>query len=550
MVAVVLLAAVLAAVLSVVTSTLWISRQHNDLAAEKLQIMVQGAAATLEENIRTTTTDYAYWTEAFNAIRAGDIDWVYGNIGTGAAETGTTDLMIIVEPGGTRNYGWGYGMNADPARDLLPKAILERGLSLLDGVSTTSTEARSGFVYHGERLVLLGVARVLPFKAERAYPDVEIPRLIFANYVDTSTLQGISDAFLLTDLKLVDGLPDPAASVELQTLFGEPAFLSWDLPSPGDRIIERFALSLGIVIAVMALIGIVTSVHVILSARRLERALGLANAADKAKTEFLANISHELRTPMNGVIGVAQILRTTNLSPEQVELLNVMHTSANAQMDIIADLLDYSRIEAGRLRLNTVCFDPGQVIRQVGALILPEARKKGIDLRVQVPETSGDVLGDPQRYQQVVSNLVGNAVKFTESGHVEIRLRHDTSGKRARVVLEVEDTGPGIDPVEHSRIFERFTQVDGTMTRAASGVGLGLAITHSLVELMGGSVWVHSAMGAGAKFVVDIAFDTPEVAGGRPAPLAPEREEAGVHRLAMMAWLLGDTKCPEPIQRS
>jgi signal transduction histidine kinase len=183
-------------------------------------------------------------------------------------------------------------------------------------------------------------------------------------------------------------------------------------------------------------------------------------------------------------------------------MLDVLLASAHSQLRLVNGLLDITRIEAGTMTLEREPFDPATVLEDTVRLIAPDIEEKGLALDLTIaPETRRRVLGDELAFRQIATNLIGNALKFTSSGGITVALRPGESGA---LTLAVADTGVGIDPAEHDRIFERFVQVDAAATRSVGGTGLGLAITRALVELMGGSIWVASALGAGATFTVEL----------------------------------------------
>jgi signal transduction histidine kinase/ActR/RegA family two-component response regulator len=286
-------------------------------------------------------------------------------------------------------------------------------------------------------------------------------------------------------------------------------------PSEGEQqLLEVIAHIAGIAIERIRMVESLAEMN-----RQLQNALSettrlaeAAESASRAKSEFLANMSHEIRTPMNGIIGMLDLLAKTPLDAQQSEYLQLTRRSANALMGIISDILDLSKIESGRMTLNPERFDLLEMLQDVAALFASPARNKGLDLFLQAPsEMPRMVIGDALRLRQVVSNLVNNAVKFTESGSITIALEYlgeeaQEHLRQARLRICVSDTGIGVPPESLSSIFEEFTQADSSITRRYGGTGLGLAISKKLVEMMGGRIGVQSEVGKGSTFWVELTL--------------------------------------------
>lgn len=244
----------------------------------------------------------------------------------------------------------------------------------------------------------------------------------------------------------------------------------------------------------------------------LQRLLSRAEAADRAKSEFLANMSHEIRTPMNGVLGMAELLAKSKLDTRQKTFTDIIVKSGNALLTIINDILDFSRIEAGQMKLRNMPFDPAEAVEDVVSLLSSAALEKDIELIVRIDASvAGKVISDAGRFRQIVTNIVGNAVKFTETGHVLVELSaHATKTSETIFSLRVEDSGIGIPADKIETIFDKFSQVDGSATRRHEGTGLGLAITVGLVGLFDGAINVASDVGKGSTFEVKIPFQVTE----------------------------------------
>ncbi|MFN3297206.1 PAS domain-containing protein [Caldimonas sp.] len=300
------------------------------------------------------------------------------------------------------------------------------------------------------------------------------------------------------------------------------------LPSGEMReLIHSRTLFTGAQGQVGGILGVVTDItqHKQVEAA-LREAKAAAEAASRAKSEFLANMSHEIRTPMNGIMGLVDLTLDTPLNETQRRYLTLVKSSSTSLLNILNDILDLSRIEAGRLTVEQLGFDLQALLHEVLAPLEPRAADKGLSLRCTVaPELPSQLVSDPLRLRQILVNLVGNAIKFTRQGRVDVTAWPEGRGGSAVLHLCVADTGVGIAPDKLDRIFESFTQADSSTTREFGGTGLGLTISRRLAQALGGQLWAESELGVGSRFHLTLPL----------LPLVPSAQSAGDDEL-LQSW--------------
>ena len=337
----------------VLGTALWLSVQHNRLAVESSQRLVENEIESIRSSTYTLVRDYSIWDQGFAAVVNDDREWLYSSIGSSVVELETFDLAILI-PGPGINFGWVAGSPPEGEADILPTPVLNAILGLLDSSNQGGPRTRTMMAEFDGAPWILGVARMTPVEGiPQGMLRASLPVQIHGTRLTPERLAAIGRDLLATDVWLADSVAAGQASVPLTDFNGRViSYVVWDAPHPGASILRQAAIPLALALAVATVIGAVSSLYAVRSARRLERALAAAKAADRSRSEFLSNVSHELRTPMNGVIGAAQLLEITDLDDEQRELVGLLLSSANAQMALISDLIDVSRIDSGNRKVE------------------------------------------------------------------------------------------------------------------------------------------------------------------------------------------------------
>ncbi len=327
------------------------------------------------------------------------------------------------------------------------------------------------------------------------------PVVLAAMPLNGDSLKLMSERFQLENARFVMGRPPTAngeAAISIESPSKSPISLVWTPEKPGSEMLSSAVGPIVLVLIAFTLVGTVMLTRVRGAAAQLL-------TSHRAQSEFLANMSHEIRTPLNGVTAIAGALERTPLTPAQAEMVGIIRGSGATLERLLSDVLDLSRIETGAVEMEQAAFHLGDAIRAVVALAGARAQEKGVDLILDLdPAAETGVLGDVVRVKQVLTNLVSNAVKFTDDGYVAVAVRRESEGHWR---IEVQDTGIGFDPADKAKLFARFQQADGSVTRRYGGSGLGLAISKQLVALMGGEIDAVGAPGEGATFTVRLPLE-------------------------------------------
>ncbi len=352
---------------------------------------------------------------------------------------------------------------------------------------------------------------------------------VAVQYLDAAFAARLAEAMKLAEPGFADTPPQgPWQAIPVTDASGVTVtWFTWQGYAPGRAMIGKLAPILLIWFAVVCVLIYVASQRLVRVSSQLEEARAKAEEMSRTKSIFLANMSHEIRTPLNGVLGMAEVLQGHVSTPETQRMVATIRQSGETLLAVLNSILDMSKIEAGKMELESVPIVPSEILRQVEALHRVKAEEKGLDLQVFISAGSDKPrLGDPHRLVQILNNLLNNAIKFTEQGHVRVEL----SCKPGKpLTIDVRDTGVGMTEAQLSRVFESFEQADGTMARRFGGTGLGLSIVRQLIVLMGGMITVQSRPGEGSDVRVVLPLPEAEV-----QPVPPVESE-GVLDTALLA---------------
>lgn len=529
-------------------------------AVDKLQVAEERALISnylqgTERELIRHIISASIWDEAYTKLSPNfDTAWADLYIGGYFAAYMGHELSLVLDSQDRPVYAW-RGQERIPSPDSAP--FLKAAAPLVAGVRREETLrqddilrrsgigaliTKSGVVFADGALHLVAISNVVP------ETDAIEPRpgpgylVISARRIDADFLADLNNDMRVADSHVGLATTDEAATLPIVSVNGETVGqVAWTPKKPGVDVMRNAIPLFSMVVIVLLLAGLAMAARIRVIFRELAandaslqnamdelvRARDQAAAASVAKSQFLANMSHEIRTPLNGILGMTQVMAREDLSPAQCDRLEVVRDSGQALLTVLNDILDISKIEAGKLEIDNHEFDLSIAVQAACNAFAGIADQKDVAFHIEIDENAQGIWwGDGARLRQVISNLASNAVKFTHQGQVRVFARRLTGG----IEISVHDTGIGIPVARQGELFQKFNQVDASTTRKFGGTGLGLAISRELVALMGGTMKVESIEAEGSAFTFDLPLEwrAPARSAPRATPSNPART-AGSH---------------------
>ena len=533
----------------------WNSLNHLE-AQQETGLVERALRASLSRTADEVRSDAAWDTAYAKMDGPTDLAWLDSSVANYFRVTFRHDLTLVFNRQGSVSFAAYQGRRVSPSRfSELIAAITPvvrgaqadelrlRGSARYWRDQGDTQGVASSAVRQGPDTFLLGISTVAP---SSGFASGDWPAAVFVSgrQLNGGYLQGLSSDLGIQGVGLADAAPKSEAFAPAPGPGGRAVkFLTWRLDHPGFGVIAHAGGWIGALVALIALTAIVLAIRIralllrlnandrtlAASMAELTRANDLAQAANQAKSQFLANMSHEIRTPLNGVLGMAQALERDTLTPVQKERVMAIQASGKALLAVLNDVIDLSRIEARKLDIGQSEFDLAELVQSVVETYRDSACAKHITLNSRIdPEVLGAYVGDPMRIRQILLNLASNALKFTDQGEIDIEVRFADGC----LAFSVTDQGVGIAPEDLGRLFEKFSQVDGSAARRHAGAGLGLAICRELAELMGGGIGVESTPDVGSTFTVRLPLERSKAASAAPSDerQVAESKRPGVER--------------------